>query len=161
SVGATPAAGGYAEVDLGSAITTDGTYAFELVNASTNSAIYASREAAQKPELVLTSGSGGSPPPLSANFSGPPASGTAPLNVLFTDSSTGAPTSWSWSFGDGGTSTAQSPQHTYAAAGQYTVSLTVSKAGVADSTKTLTNYITVNPAGGGGGGAQQTFAPTA
>ena len=34
-----------------------------------------------------------------ANFSGTPTSGTAPLAVTFTDSSTNSPTSWSWSFG--------------------------------------------------------------
>jgi hypothetical protein len=32
---------------------------------------------------------------------------------------------YSWNFGDGGTSTAQQPSHTYASAGRYTVSLTV------------------------------------
>ena len=46
------------------------------------------------------------------------------LSVTFTDSSTGLPTSWSWAFGDGGTSTAQNPSHTYTAAGSYTVALT-------------------------------------
>ena len=32
---------------------------------------------------------------------------------------------WAWSFGDGGTATEQHPEHTYAHAGQYTVSLVV------------------------------------
>ena len=56
--------------------------------------------------------SGGGMAPTAA-FSGTPTSGQAPLNVQFTDSSTGSPTSWSWSFGDGAGSTAQSPSHTY------------------------------------------------
>ena len=47
-----------------------------------------------------------------ASFTASPTSGTAPLNVQFTDTSTGAPTSWAWDFGDGGTSTSQSPSHT-------------------------------------------------
>ena len=47
-----------------------------------------------------------------ASFTASPTSGTAPLNVSFTDTSTGAPTSWAWTFGDGGTSTSQSPSHT-------------------------------------------------
>jgi PKD repeat protein len=51
------------------------------------------------------------------------------LSVLFTDASTGSPTSWSWSFGDGASSTQQSPSKTYSAAGTYTVTLTVSNAG--------------------------------
>lgn len=162
SIGTTAAVGSWTEVDLGSAVTANGTYAFELVSSSTNSAIYNSREAAtNKPELVLTSGTGGEPPPVSANFSGTPTSGTAPLDVLFTDSSTGDPTGWSWSFGDSGTSTQQNPQHTYSVPGTYTVSLTVSKSGVPDSTQTLTNYITVNPDPGPGGGGTSTFLAAA
>jgi PKD repeat protein len=46
--------------------------------------------------------------------------------IAFTDQSSNIPTSWLWDFGDGNTSTQQNPQHTYAAAGTYTVCLTVS-----------------------------------
>jgi len=35
-----------------------------------------------------------------ALFSGDPFSGPAPLNVAFTDASTGSPTGWAWFFGD-------------------------------------------------------------
>jgi len=45
--------------------------------------------------------------------------------VTFTDRSTGSPTSWQWSFGDGSTSGAQNPTHTYTVPASYTVSLTV------------------------------------
>lgn len=45
------------------------------------------------------------------------------LAVTFTNTSEGA-TSQSWDFGDGNTSTEESPTHTYAAAGDYTVVLT-------------------------------------
>lgn len=44
--------------------------------------------------------------------------------VDFTDNSQSA-TSWAWDFGDGNTSTTQSPSHTYAANGMYIVDLTV------------------------------------
>jgi len=44
--------------------------------------------------------------------------------VQFTDQSD-TPTGWTWNFGDGFTSTAQNPSHTYAALGTYTVTLTV------------------------------------
>lgn len=44
---------------------------------------------------------------------------------VFTNTSTNA-TSWSWNFGDGGTSAAQNPSHTYGAAGTYTVTLFIS-----------------------------------
>ena len=77
-----------------------------------------------------------------ASFTGTPVSGNAPLNVVFTDASTGSPTSWSWTFGDGGTSTAQNPSHTYTAAGTYTVALTVSNT-AGSNTQTRTNYISV------------------
>jgi PKD repeat protein len=77
-----------------------------------------------------------------ASFTGTPVSGNAPLNVVFTDASTGSPTSWSWTFGDGGTSTAQNPSHTYTAGGTYTVALTVSNA-AGSNTQTRTGYITV------------------
>ncbi|MDD2340191.1 MAG: PKD domain-containing protein [Methanosarcina sp.] len=61
-----------------------------------------------------------------ASFSASPTSGNAPLKVQFTDKSTGSPTSWKWSFGDGKTSTEKNPTHTYSTAGSYTVNLTVS-----------------------------------
>ncbi|MCI0451191.1 MAG: S8 family serine peptidase, partial [Candidatus Latescibacteria bacterium] len=73
-------------------------------------------------------GGGGCTPLVTANFSGTPTSGTAPLTVNFTDLSTGSPTSWSWNFGDGGTSTAQNPSHAYTAAGTYNVTLTATNA---------------------------------
>ncbi len=40
--------------------------------------------------------------------------GGAPLSVTFTDSSTGSPAFWAWDFGDGNSSTVQSPSHSYA-----------------------------------------------
>jgi len=77
-----------------------------------------------------------------AAFSASPTSGKAPLNVAFKDKSTGSPTSWKWTFGDGTTSTKQNPTHKYSKAGKYTVSLTVKNA-AGSNTKTVSNYITV------------------
>jgi len=95
--------------------------------------------------LVVTGDvSEGAPPqPPVAGFSASPTSGTVPLNVNFTDLSTGSITSYSWNFGDSGTSTAQNPSHTYTSVGTYTVSLTVTGPGGND-TETQTNVITVN-----------------
>ncbi len=84
-------------------------------------------------------------PPV-ADFSADPTSGTAPLSVAFTDLSTNTPTSWSWTFGDGGTSTAQNPTHVYNDPGTYTVSLIAANAYGSD-TETKSGYITVNEAG--------------
>ena len=83
------------------------------------------------------------PPPVAA-FTANVTTGPAPLAVQFTDISTGSPTSWLWNFGDGATSTAQNPIHTYTAPGTYTVSLTATNAG-GSSTETRTGYITVTP----------------
>jgi len=47
--------------------------------------------------------------------------GTIP--VQFTDVSTNQPTSWTWDFGDGTTSTEQNPVHTYTESGTYTIAL--------------------------------------
>jgi PKD repeat protein len=85
------------------------------------------------------------PTPVSAAFTASPLTGTAPLAVQFTDTSTGSPTSWFWAFGDGGTSLATNPSHTYTVAGTYPVALTVSRAGYSD-TATKTGYITVSAA---------------
>ncbi len=92
-------------------------------------------------------GGGSNPPPPTADFTGSPTSGTAPLAVAFTDLSTGSPTSWSWTFGDGGTSTSRNPSHTYTSAGSYTVSLTATNA-YGNNTKTRNGYITVTAPGG-------------
>ncbi|MBI4602953.1 MAG: PKD domain-containing protein, partial [Planctomycetes bacterium] len=78
-----------------------------------------------------------------AAFTGSPVIGVAPLIVRFTNQSTGA-TSYSWDFGDGGTSTATSPSHTYAAGGEYTVTLTARGAGGAQDTSTRTRYVQVD-----------------
>jgi len=85
-------------------------------------------------------------PPV-ANFIGTPTTGTAPLTVTFTDISTNTPTAWNWSFGDGSSvnSTFKNPVHSYASAGNYSVSLTVTNAAGSDS-KTVANYITVSSA---------------
>ncbi|AKB78748.1 cell surface protein [Methanosarcina horonobensis HB-1 = JCM 15518] len=82
-----------------------------------------------------------STPPV-ANFTSNLTTGLAPLDVAFTDASTGlpTPTSWLWDFGDGYNSTEQSPKHTYSAAGSYTVNLTVSNL---NSTTSTTATITV------------------
>ena len=79
-----------------------------------------------------------------AEFSGDVLTGAAPLSVNFSDLSTGAVTSWSWTFGDGGTSTLQNPSYTYAAAGTYDVALTVTGPGGAD-TETKVGYVVVTP----------------
>ena len=63
-------------------------------------------------------------------------------SVIFTDTSTNSPNSWSWDFGDGTNSSIQNPTHTYLVAGVYTVILTASNVN-GSTTETKTGYITV------------------
>lgn len=85
------------------------------------------------------------PIPPVAKFTASPVVGNAPLLVQFTDLSDYSPATWSWNFGDGGTSNIQNPPHTYATAGVYNVKLTVTNTGGSDSV-TYNNYITVHHA---------------
>jgi CubicO group peptidase (beta-lactamase class C family) len=74
----------------------------------------------------------GDPPPPEPTENQPPeasfGSSCRGLGCGFSDTSTdqdGVVTAWSWSFGDGATSSDRNPAHTYGAAGTYTVRLTV------------------------------------
>jgi PKD repeat protein len=82
--------------------------------------------------------------PLTASATGSPSTGNAPLSVNFTGSATGgtAPYTYSWAFGDGATSTAQNPSHTYSSAGTYTATLTVTDS--SSPAKTATSQVTTN-----------------
>lgn len=92
--------------------------------------------------LLLLTGSAGATTP-DASFTANSTSGGIPLSVQFIDTSSYSPTSWTWSFGDGGTSTVQSPVHTYIAAGTYTVTLTTTNADGSD-TRTRSGYISLS-----------------
>ncbi|MBN1575708.1 MAG: PKD domain-containing protein [Chitinispirillaceae bacterium] len=74
----------------------------------------------------------GYPPPV-VRFSSAPNQGAAPLQVQMTDSSTGSIIGRLWTFGDGGTDSAQNPHHIYTEAGTYQVTLKVWGPGGADS----------------------------
>ena len=100
---------------------------------------------------ALSASLGSTPPPPppagpSANFTDT----VSGLTVSFVDTSTdtgGTITSRSWNFGDSGTSTAQNPSHTYAAAGTYSVTETVtdSNANSASHTASVTVSTTTPP----------------
>lgn len=92
-----------------------------------------------------------------ADFTGIPTTGNAPLTVVFTDRSSGSPTSWNWDFGDGQTSTQQNPVHIFFAQGDYSVTLTVTNSkGTSTITKqylihvlpALKSIFTANPKSG-------------
>ena len=84
----------------------------------------------KKCEIYTPTGGGCS---LACTASATPASGPAPLAVIFAATATatgctGAP-AYSWTFGDGASSSQQSPSHTYGAAGTYTWNLTATADG--------------------------------
>ncbi len=77
-----------------------------------------------------------------ANFIGTPTTGEAPLLVSFTDLSTGDIDTWSWDFGDSGSSSNQNPSHEYLTPGNFSVSLTVTGPG-GTTTEVKTDYILI------------------
>jgi len=113
----------------------DGTFTVRLtVSDGTNSAT--------APDIVIAVGNQAPTATAGANtLSGPP-----PLAVTFSSAGSsdpeGATLTYSWNFGDGGTSTLANPSHTYSTLGTYPVTLTVSdgnKTGIASLTVTVAN----------------------
>jgi len=88
----------------------------------------------------------GTPTQPTASFTSTPTGTTCTgQTVQYTSTSTGLPSSYSWTFAGGtpATSTAQNPTVTYASSGTYNVSLTVTNS-IGTNTSNQTNYITVN-----------------
>jgi PKD repeat protein len=63
---------------------------------------------------------------ICTDFVGTPRAGQLPLTVLFDPKLNTEASSYSWNFGDGGTSTERNPVHTYTQVGNYDVKLIVS-----------------------------------
>ena len=91
--------------------------------------------------MAVSPGPGGGGPPPSQSNKSPQAAFAVScqgLTCTFTDHSSdddGSVVSWSWDFGDQATSTQRNPSHSYQAAGQYAVLLTVrDDAGAANTT---------------------------
>jgi PKD repeat protein len=82
---------------------------------------------------VKTASVGVTTPPPKAAFSASIPSEASPLELAFTDTSSGTITSWGWTFGDGATTSAESPGHVYPVPGTYRVSLTVTGPGGTDT----------------------------
>ena len=84
--------------------------------------------------------SGNSAP--TASFTASPATGSAPLTVVFDASAStdpgGSISDYAWNFGDGSTGLGVSATHTFVAAGGYTVTLTVTDSAGATGTTTRT-----------------------
>ncbi len=88
-----------------------------------------------------TASSGGIMLSLLVDFSAAPTSGIPPLTVNFTDETANGATYWYWNFGDGYTTTQQSPTHIYDSIGIFHVTLTASNA---DGSSSYTKYGFIN-----------------
>src|SRR5688572_3070820 len=79
-----------------------------------------------------------------ADFSAPVTSScSAPFTVSFNNTSTNG-ISFDWDFGDGGTSTANNPSHTYTTTGTYTVTLNADGGACGTDNVVMTNYIVID-----------------
>ena len=136
SLGTSPVAAGTAALAL-TAIPT-GIYSYHAVFTPTNAALFTSSTSGNLAFTVTAP-----VPAPTASFTASAISGTAPLAVTFADTSTGAPTSWLWTFGNGTTSNVQNPAAvTYTTAGTYDVTLVVSNANGAGAPVTQTITVT-------------------
>ncbi len=84
---------------------------------------------------------------LTANFNASQTSSCTSSPIIYTDISSGSPTTWAWSFpgGNPATSSLQNPTVSYSAPGTYSVSLIIGN-GSSTHSITKTDYITVNQA---------------
>ena len=93
---------------------------------------------------------GASNQPPTAVMSATPSTGAAPLTVTFNGSGSTDPdgtiASYSWSFGDGGNSTAANPSHTYTSAGTYTATLIVTDNAGSTASAGVTITVTLSTA---------------
>lgn len=90
----------------------------------------------------------------------------APFTVNFSDL-TGGATNWLWNFGDGGSSSAKNPSHTFTSDGEFNIKLSASSASGCSSSVTQFRFIRIlKPqvtidTKGGGGCRPYTFRPSA
>lgn len=87
------------------------------------------------------------PATLTVTASGTPTSGTAPLLVTFSCTPAGGTggNTYAWTFGDGTTSTAQNPTHSYTTAGTYSATVKVTDSGGASATSTAISITVTAP----------------
>jgi PKD repeat protein len=137
-----PATGTPTLRDVTNATMNNATSTKQTVTAASGVVVLAATESAPRYWFATSGGAAGAP--ALAAFT--TAAGADARSVRFTDTSAGRPTSWQWSFGDGTTSTSQSPSHTYASSGPVVVRLTVDNASGPPSTFSRSIVVGVPPA---------------
>lgn len=116
---------------------TPGTYTVTLVVRNSDGT-----DGITKTDLIVVN------PSPQASFTADITTGCVPVNIHFTDHSdpvAGSIVSWQWDFGDGNTSTQQSPQNNYTATGFYTVSLVVKSSTGCSNSSYMSRYIRIVP----------------
>ena len=78
-----------------------------------------------------------------ADFDGIPVEGCAPIDVFFTNTSSGGDSLYLWNFGDGGPSNDENPDHVYGSAGDFDVTLIVTTNWGCKDTMTKTDFVHV------------------
>lgn len=119
---------------------TAGTFTYSLVSISDNSPAVCSQPQTGTATVIVN------PLPTPDFILSTPRCETRLLN--FTDASAanaGTINSWNWNFGDAGTATVQNPTHTYATAGTYNVTLSVTTNKGCTSAPALVRQVTINP----------------
>ena len=107
---------GSSEADPAHVFTTPGTYSVSLSASGPGG-----EDTQLRTDLIVVT----EPAPV-AGFSATPTSGTAPLEVSFTNESTGEIDAFLWDFGDGSGSSEADPVHVFETPGTYSVSLSAS-----------------------------------
>lgn len=89
--------------------------------------------------VIVSSG-----PTVAMTTNSPKGACSPPYTVAFINNSSGlAPLTYSWDFGDGGTSTQANPSYTYTSTGVFTVTLTAIDQAGCSTTVAFPNYITI------------------
>ena len=123
-----------AQINPSKTYSSPGTYTIKLVNN-----FGACTDSISKPIVIING------PTANFTFTGPIAACAVPVTVSFTSISTGA-VSYSWDFGDGGTSSIQNPTHTFTTQGVFSVRLTVTSASGCKAVINKSNLISItNP----------------
>jgi PKD repeat protein len=121
--------------DGGTSVSQNPSHAFATAGARTITLTITKNSDSDSASLAISVGAAG----LIASFTYSPALPAPGQSVQFADMSSGGPTTWQWTFGDGGTSAIQNPSHSFTTAGSKTVALTVTNNAASDNiSRTIT-----------------------
>jgi PKD repeat protein len=109
-------------------------------------------EVCERTQIIVPVSGPGSSPGASFSLSSDSLDLTDNQPVQFTNTSTGSVASYDWNFGDGTSSSSESPSHTYSETGTYIVSLTITSSDGCSAFALDTIQVTNNGLSGAGPG---------